>query len=64
MKFGILGFGIQLKKSGTKLTIRIRIQDLLKNPGIQYLESGIHRVDSRIQDCPGSPLTLHGAKRL
>ena len=29
------------------------IQVLLTNTGIQYLESGIHGVESRIQDCAG-----------
>ena len=28
---------------------------LLTNTGIRYLESGIHSVESRIQDCPGFP---------
>ena len=32
-----------------------RIQVLLINTGIQYVESGIHRVESRIHDCPGFP---------
>ena len=32
-----------------------RIQVLLTNTGTQYLESGIHIVESRIQDCHGFP---------
>ena len=32
-----------------------RIQVPLKKTGIQYLESWIHSVESRIQDCPGFP---------
>ena len=31
--------------------IESRIQVLLTNAGIQYLESGVHSVESRIQDC-------------
>ena len=33
--------------------------------GIQYPESGIHSMESRIQDCPGFPYkgrTIHAAK--
>ena len=41
----VLESGIQLKESGTQPTIGI--QDLLKNIGIQYLESGIQSVESR-----------------
>ena len=33
-----------------------------KESGIQYLESGIHGVESRIQDCLGFPYSLHGAR--
>ena len=35
--------------------LKSRIQVLLTNTGIQYQESGIHGVESRIQDCPGFP---------
>ena len=31
-----------------------RIHLLLTNTGIRYLESGIHSIESRIQDCPSS----------
>ena len=34
--------------------LQSRIQLLLTNTGIQYLESGIHSIESRIQDCPRS----------
>ena len=37
-----------------------RIQVPLKKTGIQYLQSGIHGVESRIQECLGS----HGANGL
>ena len=44
--------GIQLKESGISLTIGIRNLSSVDNEsGIQYLESGIHGVESRIQDC-------------
>ena len=42
--------GIQLKESGIPLTMESRIRVTLKKSGIQYLESGIHGVESRIQD--------------
>ena len=48
----VLDSGIQLKESGIPLTIGIQNPVLLTNTEIQYLESGIHSVDSRIQDCP------------
>ena len=52
--------GIQLKESGILLTIVIQnprstcSTDMTKT-GIQYLESRIQGVESRIQDCHGSP---------
>ena len=50
-EYWVLESRIQLKKSRIQLTIGIRIQVLLTNSGIQYLESGIHSEESRIQDC-------------
>jgi len=53
--------GIQLKES--RIPIKIEIQDLSsteKESGIQYLESGIHGVESRIEDCLGFPC-VHGS---
>ena len=58
---GILGLRIpkiQLKKSGIPLTIGIQNPESkfpLTKAGIQYLESWIYRVESRIQD----PLGFH-----
>ena len=46
-KSRILGFGIWNTAQG--------IQVPLTKTGIQYLESGIHGMESRIQDCLGSP---------
>ena len=44
--------GIQLKESGIPLTIRIQnLSSTDKETRIQYLESGIESVESRIQDC-------------
>ena len=40
---------MKLKESGITLTIEIP----MTNSGIQYLESGIDSVESRIQDCNG-----------
>ena len=34
-----------------------RLVVLLTNSGIQYLQSGIHGLESRIQDCPGFSYT-------
>jgi len=49
--------GTQLKESGIPLTIGIRntFSSTNKEPGIQFLESGIHDDESRIQDCLGFP---------
>ena len=47
--------GISLKESGIPQHLESRIQVLLTNTGIQYLESGIYSVESRIQDCPRFP---------
>ena len=58
VEFEILGFGIriQLKESGIPLRIGIQSPNFTdKESGIQFLESGIHDVESRIQDCPGFP---------
>ena len=34
---------------------QLRLEVLLTNSGIRYLQSGIHGLESRIQDCPGFP---------
>ena len=51
-----LGSGIQVKESGILLT-RFRLESRIQVPptmaAIQYLESGIHIVKSKIQDCLG-----------
>ena len=49
--------GIQLKESGIQLTIGtgFRVQVTLTKTGIQWLESEIHGVKSRIPDCLGFP---------
>ena len=50
----VLESGIQIKESGIPITIEIKNSTVLqKNTGTQYLESGIHCVESRIQDCAG-----------
>ena len=50
----VLESGIQIKESGIPITIGIQNSTVLqKNTGIQYLESAIHSVESRIQDCAG-----------
>ena len=50
----VLESGIQIKVSGIPITIEIKNSTVLqKNTGIQYLEPGIHSVESRIQDCAG-----------
>ena len=49
-RFLLVESGIQLKQSGIRLTIGIQVP--LTKTGIQYLESGIHGVESRIQECP------------
>ena len=63
---GILGWesGIPLKESGIARTIKIQNPSFTdKYTGIQYQESGIHGVESRIQDCPGFPyMGRHTAK--
>ena len=46
---------IQLKESEITLTIGIQIQVPLTKTEIQYLESKIRGVKSRIQDCLGFP---------
>ena len=46
----LVEFGIQHKESRNPLTIpESRIQVLLTKSGIQFLESGIHGVESRIK---------------
>ena len=62
-----LGSRIQLKESGIPLTIGIRNPSSSdKESEIQYLESGIHGVESspesRIQNSSLSWIPLHGAK--
>ena len=47
--------GIQLKESGILLGIGIQSKVPLEKTGIKCLESGIHVVESRIQDCLGFP---------
>ena len=49
---GILGFGIRDTVQGDGIPITIGIRNSSStNTRIQYLESGIQRVESRIQDC-------------
>ena len=49
-------FAIKLKKSGIPLTIGNRNPSSTdKESGIHYLESRIHSVESRVQDCLGFP---------
>ena len=53
-EFRALESRIQLKKSIIPLTTGIRNPSSTDNySGIQYLKSGIHHVESRIQDCLG-----------
>ena len=47
--------GIQLNESKSHEQLQSRFQVPLTETGIQYLESGIHGVESRIQDCLGFP---------
>ena len=47
--------GIQLNESGILLRIGIQSKMPLEKTGIKCLESGIHGVESRIQDCLGFP---------
>ena len=50
---GILGFGMRTSALGTQISLAIGIQNPSstdKESGIQYLESGIHCMESRIQD--------------
>ena len=47
----MLDFGIR----NTTSKLESRIQVLLTKTGIEYLESGIHSVESTIQDCLGFP---------
>ena len=56
--------GIQIKESGILLTIGIgnpRYTD--KESRIQYLESGMHDVESRFQGCLGFPYILQRVKQ-
>ena len=49
----------QLKKSKIPLTTGIQnTSSADRESGIQYPESGIDSVESRIQDCPGLPYML------
>ena len=58
VEYRILGFGIRNTAEGIQNSIDdIRIQNPSstdKESGIQYLESGIHGVESRIRDCLGA----------
>ena len=57
---GILGFGIQNTAQGIRNLLTIEIQNPRttdKKWRIRYLESGIHGMESRIQDCLGFPHT-------
>ena len=47
--------GIQYLEPGILIKFESRIQVPLTQTGIQYMESGIHCVESRIQDCIGFP---------
>ena len=47
--------GIQLKESGILLRIGIQSKVPLEKTGIKCLESGIHGLESRLQDCFGFP---------
>ena len=47
--------GIKLNESGILLRIGIQFNVPLEKTGIRCLESGIHGVESRIQDCLGFP---------
>ena len=47
--------GMQLKEFEISITNEARIQVPLTKTRIQYLESGIHGMESRIQDCDGFP---------
>ena len=63
---GNLESGIQeilIAESGILLTIRNENQVLLTKTGIKCLESEIHGVESRIQDCLGFSYT-QGAKKV
>ena len=56
--------GIQLKKSGIPITIEIRNPSPTnKESEIYCLESGIHSVESRIQDCLGFPYIMWHTSR-
>ena len=67
LESGALGSRIQLKESGIPLTIDFRDPSSTdKESEIQYLESGIHGVESspqsRIENPSLSWIPLHGAK--
>ena len=59
VEWGILGFGKRNTAQGIRNQIMIAIAGIHsttsndKESGIQYLESGIHGVESRIPDCLG-----------
>ena len=55
LEFWALECGIQFNESVILLRIGIQSKVLLEKTGIKCLESGIHAVESRIQDCLGSP---------
>ena len=41
------------RNSESPTRLESRIQVLLTKTGVQYVQSGIHCMESRIQDCPG-----------
>ena len=55
LEFWALECGIQFNESVILLRIGIQSKVLLEKTGIKCLESGIHAVESRIQDCLGFP---------
>jgi len=57
---GILGFGMQniaqvIQNSTNDWNSGVQNPSSTEKNGIKYLESGIHGVESRIQDCLGFP---------
>ena len=54
-KILLMESGIQLKEYGIPLKIVIQNPSSTDKYWNPYLESGIHSVESRIQDCPGFP---------
>ena len=54
VEFWVLESGIQFKESEIPKWLESRFQVPLTKTGIQYQESGIHGIESRIQGCPGT----------